>query len=241
MNENLKINERILEQSAEFMTSILYDLKRKYPRYQSTLTYEDITKIKKIMLEEFKNIAQDSNSICIDAHYDGNELLDNIFEKAETDSDCEGLFSVLVYPNDFSFKISKEYATYVCSPGMDSDKKDTVPETIIALTQKGAQKILEQADKKTSELTILGDNLTNISDGEKILKQLQRNKEKVLEQVQKIKDYLDTNHIAMKKKTLQERIEELDDFTPNYDSWEFLYNKEQNLNYSPNSREGEER
>ena len=45
----------------------------------------------------------------------------------------------------------------------------------------------------------------------------------------------------MKKKTLQERIEELDDFTPNYDSWEFLYNKEQNLNYSPNSREGEER
>lgn len=211
MEENLKINKEILEQVAEFMTSILYDLKGKYPLYQSELKDEDIPKIRNTMLEEFKRIAKDTDKISMYAHYDGDKLLDEIFRKADIDFKG-GLISLMVYPNDFCCTIHKDYATYWCNPGMDSDKEYKVPETIIALTQEGAKRIIEQANRKISELTIFADNSINI-----------KNREKILEQVKKVENYLDRNKISNGKEPLEERIKQLDDFRPKYDSWEFLY------------------
>ena len=210
----LKINEEISEQTSEFMVAHLYDLREKYPLFQNELNEEKILKIKKTMIEVLKEIAKNNDKISIYAHYDGNELLDEIFEKSDI-SFKGNLISKLAYPNDFCCTIYKNYATYVCNPETKFYMEYKVPETIIALKRDGVKEIIEQANK----LAPLGKTY----------------RDKKLLLLKEVENYLDRNNIDLNEKLLEKRIEKLNDFKPKYNSWEFLYRKKESYSDSKTS------
>lgn len=207
-----KIEDIILESTADFMVAILYDARSndEWTLFKTGLEDEKIEEIRKMMLAMLRSKAQNDNTITISAHNSGSEFIDEVLKNAQVyvgnKANRHMLCSRLIYPKDFICKIHKHYATYACD-----DEERAVSEAIIALDYEGAKEILLRVDEKLENLPRVVDERTN-----------EENIQSIYLQKAKVKNFLNRNNIGYGGEPLDMRIEKLKGFRPQYKSWGFL-------------------